>query len=173
MLPPRNRPPASAQVASTTIRPRTRTTSTAEADNISLIPNPMTGNTDRHPKTARSTNRPRQTTEAIQKRRAEPRKTELCGRPAVSQIEIQSHDTEAPGDRVRFNSQRKTAQYNQIFTPAHVAPYRYETIRAGNKFRNYQSTDDSDIANANCSTSTTTKSIHAVRCRQVSELTYT
>lgn len=50
-------------------------------------------------------------------KRALFRKTELCGRPAVSQIEIQPNGAEAPSGQVRFNSQRKTAQYNQIFTP--------------------------------------------------------
>lgn len=102
----------------------------------------------------RSRNQPPQkTTEAISCEKNHPGKTELCGRPAVSQIEVQPSNTEVLQSRVRFNPQRKTAQYYQIFTPTHATSYCYSATQEGNKFRKLPKYDISTATDANCSTS--------------------
>jgi hypothetical protein len=85
-------------------------------------------------------NPPQKTTEATSLERNHPGKTELCGTPAVSQIEIQPGNTEVLQSRVRFNPQRKTAQYYQIFTPTHATSHCYSATQEGNNSENYQST---------------------------------
>jgi hypothetical protein len=110
------------------------------------------------------------TTEAVSVRRHPLGKTELCGRPTVSQIEVQQSNTEVSQSRARFNPQRKTAQYYQIVTPSCAMLYCYDTTEEGNKLKlpkhNSPTTTD-----ANCSTPIATKRLRSVCRRQIPELT--
>jgi hypothetical protein len=116
-----------------TTRPEHRTSSTTEAIENTFSSNPAAGGTDRRSKTDPELSHPQKTTEVVLVRRNHPGKTELCGRPAVSQIEVQPGNTEVLQGRFRFNPQRKTAQYNQIFTPTQAVTYCYDTTQGGNK----------------------------------------
>jgi hypothetical protein len=110
-----------------------RTPTTAETVEGIFYSHLTTGGTDRLLRNDPRVNLHQKTTEADSLRRYHPKKTELCGRPAVSQIEVQSNSAEAPQNRARFNPQRKTAQYYQIVTLSRATLYCYYTTQESNK----------------------------------------